>query len=199
MTLWRSPGVLRVKVLGLVWRGSQFLAAELPDDNGKILGVRPLGGTIEFGETREQALAREFREELGCGIDIAGPWIAIENIFEHQGVPGHRVRHRHPTRRTELLRHGCNRSCRARPVEMHSPLVRATRPTRRRGALPEWPRSIADGEGSVTRRTFHAGDSPENPTFLEFSGCGRRRRGRNANRRGSPAARVGGAVRVGGN
>jgi ADP-ribose pyrophosphatase YjhB (NUDIX family) len=89
MTLWRPPGMLRVKVLGLVWRGSQLLAAELPDDNGKILGVRPLGGTIEFGETREQALAREFREELGCGIDIAGPWIAIENIFEHQGVPGH--------------------------------------------------------------------------------------------------------------
>jgi 8-oxo-dGTP pyrophosphatase MutT (NUDIX family) len=89
MILWRPPGVLRVKVLGLVWRGSQLLAAELPDDNGKILCVRPLGGTIEFGETREQALTREFREELGCSIDIIGPWLAIENIFEHQGVPGH--------------------------------------------------------------------------------------------------------------
>ncbi|WP_182086807.1 NUDIX domain-containing protein [Aureimonas sp. ME7] len=58
---------------------------------GRLKGVRPLGGSVEFGETREDALRREFLEEIGAAIRIIGPWEAIENLFRHEGVVGHEI------------------------------------------------------------------------------------------------------------
>lgn len=89
MTVWRPASAIKVKVLGLVWRGRQLLVAEVEDDSGRVKGVRPLGGTVEFGETREAALVREFGEELGCAATVAGPWHAFENLFAHEGAIGH--------------------------------------------------------------------------------------------------------------
>ena len=62
---------------------------EVYDDKGSVKGVRPLGGHIEFGETREAALAREFREELGTEIVTAGKWRLYENLYQHEGEIGH--------------------------------------------------------------------------------------------------------------
>lgn len=89
MQIWRPSRNIQVKVLGLIWREDRLLAMEVTRDDGAVKGVRPPGGAIEFGETREEALAREFREEFGCGIAIEGPWTALENLYEHQGVQGH--------------------------------------------------------------------------------------------------------------
>ncbi|MBO9472400.1 NUDIX domain-containing protein [Shimia sp. R10_1] len=61
---WRPHNSIRVKALGLHWRENRLLAARVFDDSGKLKGVRPLGGTIEFGETAQNALLREFHEEL---------------------------------------------------------------------------------------------------------------------------------------
>jgi 8-oxo-dGTP pyrophosphatase MutT (NUDIX family) len=91
MTIWRPPQEIRVKVIGLSFRGNDLLAAEVEDDRGHVKGYRPLGGSVEFGETREQALAREFREELGTPIEIRGPWQVFENIFVHEGRQGHEI------------------------------------------------------------------------------------------------------------
>lgn len=89
MTIWRPPQAIRVKVLGLAWRGEQLLLSEVLDDRGRVTGLRALGGGIEFGETRERALAREFEEELGCTVAVEPPWHAFENLFVHEGVTGH--------------------------------------------------------------------------------------------------------------
>ncbi|PDS83936.1 NUDIX domain-containing protein [Rhizobium sp. L18] len=89
MTIWRPSQQIRVKVIGLAWRKDQLLAAEVEDDRGRIKGVRPLGGAIEFGESREEALQREFQEELETDIRIVGPWHLLENIYEHHGATGH--------------------------------------------------------------------------------------------------------------
>jgi ADP-ribose pyrophosphatase YjhB (NUDIX family) len=89
MTMWKPSPFIRVKVLGLAWRREELLLAEVEDSSGRVKGVRPLGGSIEFGETREQALLREFGEELGCAVSLAGPWHGFENIFEHEGAIGH--------------------------------------------------------------------------------------------------------------
>ncbi|NKL80440.1 NUDIX hydrolase [Rhizobium leguminosarum] len=89
MTVWRPSQQIRVKVIGLAWRKDQLLAAEVEDDSGRIKGVRPLGGAIEFGESREEALHREFTEELDTDIRILGPWHLLENIYEHHGAIGH--------------------------------------------------------------------------------------------------------------
>jgi hypothetical protein len=86
VAIWKPKPFIRVKVLGLVWRGSELLAGEVENSAGQVTGVRPLGGCVEFGETREEALRREFREELGCETIVSGPWHSLENIFEHEGA-----------------------------------------------------------------------------------------------------------------
>lgn len=91
MVVWKPKSHITVKVLGLVWRGPELLAFEVTDSMGRTTGVRPLGGGIEFGETREQALQREFREELGCAVTITSRWHTIENIFHHEGSVGHQI------------------------------------------------------------------------------------------------------------
>ena len=88
---WRPPRHIRVVVLGLVVEDGYFLACDVPDDDGTLKGVRPLGGAVEFGETREQALHREFLEETGSAIDIIGDWTLFENIFTHAGATGHEI------------------------------------------------------------------------------------------------------------
>ncbi len=89
MPVWTpSPGIA-VKVIGLAWRGDELLVAEVEDSDGRVKGVRPLGGSIEFGETREAALKREFLEELRCEISITGAWHTFENIYQHEGKTGH--------------------------------------------------------------------------------------------------------------
>ena len=89
MAVWTPSPCVTVKVIGLAWRGDELLVAEVEESNGRVKGLRPLGGRIEFGETREEALRREFAEELGCTIELTGPWHAFENIYEHEGAMGH--------------------------------------------------------------------------------------------------------------
>ncbi len=91
MTIWRPHSSIRAKAIGLPWRDGRFLAARVTEDSGRIKGVRPLGGTIEFGETWQQALIREFKEELAVEISISGPPQVFENIYHHEGQPGHEI------------------------------------------------------------------------------------------------------------
>lgn len=91
MPPWRPLSRIRVVALGLHWREGRLLAAEVRDDAGRLKGVRPLGGEIEFGESWQTALMREFGEELGIAIAITGEPLLMENIFVHEGSTGHEV------------------------------------------------------------------------------------------------------------
>lgn len=91
MTKWRPPTQIRVKALGLHWRAGRLLAAEVRNDAGVIKGVRPLGGSVEFGESAKDAVVREFYEELGVDVSVlAGPTF-FENIYVHEGAQGHEI------------------------------------------------------------------------------------------------------------
>lgn len=91
MNTWRPPSDLRVKALGLHWRRGKLLAAEVRNDAGQIKGDRPLGGSVEFGETVEDAVIREFKEELDVDVSVIGKPTFFENIYTHEGAQGHEL------------------------------------------------------------------------------------------------------------
>ncbi|MFK7763568.1 MAG: NUDIX hydrolase [Roseobacter sp.] len=91
MSIWRPHPEIRVKALGLHWRDRRLLAAEVLDDQRQVKGVRPLGGSVMFGETAQDAVVREFKEELDLDIQTAGSPFFMENLFTHEGSNGHEV------------------------------------------------------------------------------------------------------------
>jgi ADP-ribose pyrophosphatase YjhB (NUDIX family) len=52
---------------------------------------RPLGGGVEFGETAEVAVRREFLEELAAEVRVGKRMGVFENIFIFEGKPGHEI------------------------------------------------------------------------------------------------------------
>ena len=82
---------INVKALGLHWRNGCLLAAEVYDKKGRVAGVRPLGGSVEFGEDSEAALRREFREELGVEVEVFSGPLVMENIYVFEGESGHEI------------------------------------------------------------------------------------------------------------
>ncbi len=83
MTIWRPANVIPVKALAQIWQDDALLLMEIYDDLGNVKGMRPLGGTVEFGEPWQDALQREFLEELGVRITLGSEHFVLENIYEH--------------------------------------------------------------------------------------------------------------------
>ncbi|WP_281965488.1 NUDIX domain-containing protein [Serinicoccus marinus] len=85
------PTHIRVLSLALIRHpgtGALFVTEYLDPARDETLH-RPAGGGIEFGETSEQALRREFREEFGAELEVGERLGVIENIFVFNGRPGH--------------------------------------------------------------------------------------------------------------
>ena len=57
-------------VAALIWRGDRFLACQRPAHKARGLLWEFVGGKVEAGETKEEALIRECREELGITIRV---------------------------------------------------------------------------------------------------------------------------------
>ena len=57
-------------VAALIWRGDRFLACQRPAHKARGLLWEFVGGKVEPGETKEEALVRECREELGVTVRV---------------------------------------------------------------------------------------------------------------------------------
>ena len=71
--------------------GERILAAEYHDSRKGQTFYRPLGGTIEFGERGEEAVRREYREEIGAELLEVKYLGMLENIYVYEGMRGHEI------------------------------------------------------------------------------------------------------------
>ena len=65
----KPNGVTEV-VAALIWDGDRFMACQRPANKARGLLWEFVGGKIEPGETKEEALIRECREELGITVSV---------------------------------------------------------------------------------------------------------------------------------
>lgn len=84
---------IRNLAVGLPVRDGHVLVSSATDSVKREAFYRAIGGDIEFGETAEAALKREFKEELGVALDSLQLLGVLENIFEYEGIAGHEIVH----------------------------------------------------------------------------------------------------------
>lgn len=74
-------------VAALIWQGERFLACQRPPHKARGLLWEFVGGKVEPGETKEQALIRECREELDVTVRVGG--IFMELVHEYSDLTVH--------------------------------------------------------------------------------------------------------------
>lgn len=70
---------------------NQLLLHEARDSVKNETFYRPLGGGIHFGEKGQEALVREFREEINQELKDVKYIHTFENVFTYEGKPGHQI------------------------------------------------------------------------------------------------------------
>jgi 8-oxo-dGTP pyrophosphatase MutT (NUDIX family) len=84
---------IRNIAVGLPIKDDHVLVLEGYDRVRDLRFYRAIGGGIEFGETAEAAVRREFHEELGFELGQVELLGVTENIFDYEGKPGHEIAH----------------------------------------------------------------------------------------------------------
>lgn len=82
---------IRPVVLGIARKDNKILVSEGYDKMKGQTFYRCLGGGIEFLETSQEALKREYKEELGIDIIVEDFRGISENIFTYQGKKAHEL------------------------------------------------------------------------------------------------------------
>ena len=68
-------------VAALIWDGDRFLACQRPAHKARGLLWEFVGGKVEPGETREQALIRECREELDVTVSVGEVFLEVTRAY----------------------------------------------------------------------------------------------------------------------
>lgn len=68
-------------VAALIWRGKEFMICQRPAHKARGLLWEFVGGKVEPGETGEQALVRECREELGVTVSVGEPLMEVTHTY----------------------------------------------------------------------------------------------------------------------
>lgn len=68
-------------VAALIWDGTRFLACQRPANKARGLLWEFVGGKVEPGESRQQALIRECREELDVTISVGEIFMELDHVY----------------------------------------------------------------------------------------------------------------------
>ena len=68
-------------VAALIWAGDTFLICQRPANKARGLLWEFVGGKVEPGETKEQALVRECREELNITVSVGEVFCEVTHTY----------------------------------------------------------------------------------------------------------------------
>lgn len=68
-------------VAALIWKEERFLACQRPAHKARGLLWEFAGGKVEPGETKEQALIRECKEELGVELEVGQVFLQVTHAY----------------------------------------------------------------------------------------------------------------------
>ena len=68
-------------VAALIWQDGKFLACQRPEYKARGLLWEFVGGKVEPGETKQQALIRECREELDVGLAVGDVFMDVVHEY----------------------------------------------------------------------------------------------------------------------
>ena len=74
-------------VAALIWDNDKFMICQRPADKARALLWEFVGGKVEPGETKEQALIRECREELAIMLSVGEVFMDV--IHEYPDITVH--------------------------------------------------------------------------------------------------------------
>ena len=74
-------------VAALMWKDNKFMICQRPAHKARGLLWEFVGGKVEPGETKEQALIRECREELAVTLSVGGVFMDV--IHEYPDILVH--------------------------------------------------------------------------------------------------------------
>ena len=68
-------------VAALIWQGNKFMICQRPAHKARGLLWEFVGGKVEPGETKEQALIRECQEELAVILDVGDVFMDVTHEY----------------------------------------------------------------------------------------------------------------------
>ena len=68
-------------VAALIWKSNRFLICQRPANKARSLLWEFVGGKVEPGETKEQALIRECQEELGITLSVGEVFMDVVHEY----------------------------------------------------------------------------------------------------------------------
>ena len=68
-------------VAALIWQGDRFLICQRPEGKSRGLQWEFVGGKVEPGETKQQALIRECREELDITLSVGVEFLEVVHSY----------------------------------------------------------------------------------------------------------------------
>ena len=68
-------------VAALIWKGDTFMICQWPAHKARGLLWEFVGGKVEPGETKEQALVRECREELAVTLQVGEVFMELTHQY----------------------------------------------------------------------------------------------------------------------
>jgi 8-oxo-dGTP diphosphatase len=69
-------------VAALIWDKDKFLICQRPKNKARALLWEFVGGKVEQGETKEDALIRECKEELNITLSVGGVFMDVVHEYE---------------------------------------------------------------------------------------------------------------------